>query len=1307
MLMDKSGNIWLSTFDGLIRFDGDKIKVYSNKFYPEIISNRFVSIFEDVEGNIFAFSEINVAYRIELKTDKLSVVGVNGKKADVYSMSGTPDGRILFSTTNGLFKSTQTDSTKNVLSADFDDDVFVAFEDKWGFFWYEDSNQQLVRFKNGKAEVLSELLPNSLRFFDFELSDSRGWLTWRNSLIEFGKDGYKIIEFPQLEIENTIVSVSHFPDEDLLIIGSNNEGMKQYDLNTGQFSSLKVSGSPLLPKNHNKAQNYQNLIPTSDGVFDLDNLDPIFTSKTYPITGVQVDEFDKIWVSTNGNGLFSLSKSHFNTYTTDLNSNIYPILEDHNNTFWVGTFGGGAFSLSKDKFQKLNLHNSIEDKFIISSFALSDGSILFGAHSSYVYQVSQSGKIDKHRLPSKDNQYISTIFEDSKGNIWIGSSRGLFLKNHNEPSFKNASLIGLEGNPRVRYIAETPDSSIWLSTKGAEIVRIHGENTHYIHLDTTGGSVITRAIVYDPFMSASPKDYYLWVTSDSKGMYLLHVQDNEISTTVITQNDGLIANTIHTIIFDEKFNFWMSSNTGLSFISRDMMNDFLEGNLKSLSPINFTERDGLPNNEFNGGVQSTGFASSNGYLYFSNQKGLVEVDPKRVISEPENSSVVIQDVYINDEPISIPADSVVHLAAGSYDVKIYFSIHSRYSSTRKHIYYSTDIENPVWRTTETGRPLVLASVNPGKHHFLFQDHGVNSPQNANIASIVIDINNYWYNTKLAWALYLTLAVVVGYLINAFRIKAINERNSRLGELVETRAKQLQKELEASLIESKKLVSDLSSRNQIIKRIHEVLRQPSILLHDSLTVWKKNQGVNLPSTSTSSLNELILQSKTISEKIERSIATVSSLEGELILNPEEINLNNLVHNVADDLKNKSIAYQARTSYSFADSNNYVYMDGFITQVALTDMVAILLSESAESSAKLSVMANQKTAGIRISIKKANQSHVKAIAQLLSEDEQMDTSFEWLLDLTAIVRRLQKNGCKITSSKRDEKYYVIKLELPLLKSRPIKEFETENVVESESSVDKFQIALFDSKTDYSTIIADNLLPDCNISVMSRNRIKQYAKVIDNSDLVLLDSGFTYANPIQLIEEARSRDKASNTTIVMTTNSFFSEAQNEALRAGADMYITKAMSNEAIVAQIRSFINVRKRLNSTFESHTKKLAGAYSDISRADREFAKSSLELIKSNLSDPEFNVETLSSLMKVSRTSLSRRIKKITENSPSDIIKEVRILKAMELLQTRNNNISEVAYACGYNSLSYFSQAFKNHTGKSPSDWVEVKLMSET
>ena len=1304
IIKDSQGYLWFTTFDGLVRFDGTKIKLFNSAHYDVIKNNRFISLLEDGDGNVYANSEIRTTYIVDKESGNVSVLKDGANDAFVYYMSRALDGHIIFATKNGIYRSNGTANLEPVLPDEDSQNVFIAYQDQWENYWFVNDFQQLIRYKNGSYERIPLEEPNTLRYSDFLTRDNHGFITWKNQIVEFTQNSYQIHSLDEISIHNSIISIHPSTKSNELFIGTNNDGYQRWNNETGQIRPLDLPGIPLFRQNSRNALVTDNILATTKGLYNVKDGSAIFESSIHSIAGVTAINEHEFWIATDGDGLVHIKKSPFKNFVPGSLSNVYAIAPNKKGNIFVGTFGAGAYLLKNGVFSKISLHNDIEDKYITSIATLNDGRTVFGANSRYLYVYSPKGETSKEKLPIDENQLLSALYEDFDNQLWMGGSRALYIQKSNS-SFTNADILTLRGVPQIRHITQTPDSTMWISTQGMGLITMKNRVPDYVYQRLGLSDIVTRAIVYDPYLSNSVSDFYVWVTTESHGLHLIHSENNELSVREIKADQGLIENTIHTVVFEGEKALWLSSNQGLSRISRDNLTSFLAGTSQVLHSRVFKDRDGLPDNEFNGGVQQTGFAAADGNLYFSNQKGLVSVNPAALIPPSPNSTVVIQDVYANDVPI-YGNDLNMEVSPGEYNLKIYFTIAQSLESRVAPIWYSIgEPKTATWYATDPEKPLVFAQIEHGNHRVNFSaSYPIND--SSDVTSLVVSVRPYWYQSVFAFVLYLIIAISIIAGMVAWRVRYIRNRNRYLEELVTQRSEELQQEQTKNLTASQHLVSELRTRNQIIKNIHEVLRQPSELLHNSLSLWSKNQDVQLSANAKSSLDELIVQSKTISEKLERSIDTVSSLEGEIKLSPEEINLNDLLHSIADSIKNKSITFQARTTFTFADVNQYVIIDGFVVQIAISDLIALMLSSSVDAKTHLALRADHNRIAVILTFSNPNTEHKDVLSRTVETDELDHSEKDWALELTGILRRLKRNKFTIRYNEIDSSHIEVTLETELSKTAPIKEFADSEPVPDVNDSQKTRVAIFDSRTDYSSIIDENLLPECDISVMSRNRIKQYADIIDRSELVLLDSNFTYANPFKLIEEARERAITNNTTIVMTAQTFTSDEQNEALRAGADMYITKALSNEATVAQIRSFISLRRRLNSTFASHNNKLVVTTDGVNRSDKEFAKRVLETIQNNLSDPNFNIEALSKVMKYNRSSLSKRIKKTTQSSPSDILREVRIIKAMELLNSGSSNISEVAFGCGFSSLSYFSQAFKAHTGKSPSDWVEEKLLSE-
>jgi AraC-like DNA-binding protein len=73
-------------------------------------------------------------------------------------------------------------------------------------------------------------------------------------------------------------------------------------------------------------------------------------------------------------------------------------------------------------------------------------------------------------------------------------------------------------------------------------------------------------------------------------------------------------------------------------------------------------------------------------------------------------------------------------------------------------------------------------------------------------------------------------------------------------------------------------------------------------------------------------------------------------------------------------------------------------------------------------------------------------------------------------------------------------------------------------------------------------------------------------------------------------------------------------------------------------------------------------------------------------------------MAMSRPTMHRKIKALTDQSTTEFIRNYRLQKAANLLKNKTGTVSEIAYQVGFDNLSYFSKSFQEKFGKLPSDW---------
>jgi DNA-binding response OmpR family regulator len=204
----------------------------------------------------------------------------------------------------------------------------------------------------------------------------------------------------------------------------------------------------------------------------------------------------------------------------------------------------------------------------------------------------------------------------------------------------------------------------------------------------------------------------------------------------------------------------------------------------------------------------------------------------------------------------------------------------------------------------------------------------------------------------------------------------------------------------------------------------------------------------------------------------------------------------------------------------------------------------------------------------------------------------------------------------------------------------------------------------------------------------------------DLVVSDIMMPYMNGFELCKIMKSTYETSHIPILLLTALSEKTDQLQGLGLGADDYLTKPFDINLLAQRIKSVIRNREIVR---EKALKLIKGEPNEqilSNELNDKFVKKMLEVISTNMANSEFGKEEFASAMNVSTSLLYKKIKSLTDQSPSDFIKTVRLNHAVEFLQSRKYTVTEVSELCGFNSVGYFSTVFRKYYGKSPSEILE-------
>ncbi|MEQ8812087.1 MAG: helix-turn-helix domain-containing protein, partial [Imperialibacter sp.] len=203
----------------------------------------------------------------------------------------------------------------------------------------------------------------------------------------------------------------------------------------------------------------------------------------------------------------------------------------------------------------------------------------------------------------------------------------------------------------------------------------------------------------------------------------------------------------------------------------------------------------------------------------------------------------------------------------------------------------------------------------------------------------------------------------------------------------------------------------------------------------------------------------------------------------------------------------------------------------------------------------------------------------------------------------------------------------------------------------------------------------------------------------DLIISDVMMPVMDGYTLTKKLKEHVGTSHIPVVLLTARADSKDKIEGLVTGADDYLTKPFDGKELAVRIDNLISIRQKLRERIRQQVL-LEPSSAEAMSMDEAFIKKAVTLVENHLADSELNVEWLSDEMAMSRMHLHRKLKALTDQSPSEFIRSIRLKRAHQLIGQRSATVTEIAFEVGFNNLSYFSKCFKEEYGLLPSELEE-------
>ena len=775
ILQAKDGYIWFGTFGGLVRFDGIKFKIFNTINAPAIKSNRITALYEDKNGTLWIGSQSGnlISYKDEIFTSVLEPPIL--PRAAIFFICVDETGAIWIPGGEGLQKfrmdaSGKFSAEKVSLPNEENPSVGSIVRDDADNIWISTANA-LYQYKNGAFQVFSfrDLFP--------KIKNAQGNLA--PSTVKIFIDGKKRLWL----VGNTVLA--RFENGGFVSI------LQKTDANFVLVEN--IDGSFFL-KSENKIYRF-----ADDGLQEvlIDDAENFVRFRL-----MTADREGNLWIGTTGKGLLKYKQQTARTYAkadglTDADA--FFVLEDRDKNLWIGADNLYKFQAGKFEIAAKGNH--------VSAFQGKDGTLWFSA---------QGGKISAYKNGvftdfSKESGIQSErVFEDSKGAFYFQNDEGLLIVRDGK-----REIISPQSNfihTKIQTIIEDREGAVWFGAVNGASRYKDGVFTVFL-----GKDGLSNDNVRDIYEDA---DGVLWFGTYGGG--LNRFKGGKFFP--VTTREGMYEDIVSRIIVDEKDNFWLLGNRGVSVISRSALNDLSDGRIKTIACASYGVSDGMESSEGNGGNFPAGWQASDGRFWFPSIQGVIVIDPK--FSDLPPPPVYIEDVFLGGNQIESSAKIEVAPDTGNLEIH-YTGLHFTKPEQVKFKYKLEGFDTD-WIEVGARRTAYYTQIPAGNYRFLVTASTTNGVWNEQPAAknVTVLSNPIW---KKPWFILLVSILLIILLILFYRLRIFQLEKSR----------QRQQTFSRQLIESQE-----AERKRIAGELHDGLGQTLLIIKNRAFLGTKANNLEV-------------------------------------------------------------------------------------------------------------------------------------------------------------------------------------------------------------------------------------------------------------------------------------------------------------------------------------------------------------------------------------------------------------------------------------------------------------------------------
>jgi ligand-binding sensor domain-containing protein/signal transduction histidine kinase len=580
---------------------------------------------------------------------------------------------------------------------------------------------------------------------------------------------------------------------------------------------------------------------------------------TQRVRQIVFDRDGNLWIGT-GNGVARMTPDGRIDLLARPQAMVLSLFEDSEGDLWIGT-EGGLDRLRDGDVIPIGAAQGAPGGIAMTVREDPAGAMWIGGDEG-LYRIAP-GQLTATRIAT-DHGTVFGIFPDSHGDVWVGARDGSVGRWHGGAF----AWLGRREWERVRGFAETADS-MWLATDNG-MFRIRSDRLENadpvmtgvavsaitpdpggggLWLATESGVMRWRAGGFEPVPPGGPpgntsattiqfdRDRTMWVTTEGAGLWRLRAGKWYGFTT----KDGLYDDLVWRLLDDGRGNFWMSSNRGISSVSRQQLEDRAAGRLAAVDYTLYGEADGMPSRECDGSMDPAGWRSFDGRLWFPTVKGVVAIDPAH-LHPTALADALIDSVRIDGQPQRSAA--ALDVAPGASRLTIAYTAPALRNPERLRFRYRLDGFDRTWNDAGGQRVAQYTNLAPGSYRFVVEAGRDGAWGRA--ATMAIALRPSFYQTRGFYALAIALIVMAIVAVPLVRIRQLRAREHELAARI------------------RKAVSELAEREQRLRDTQAKLVAASRQAgrSDVATAVLHNVGnvLNSVNVSASLINDIVSRFK---------------------------------------------------------------------------------------------------------------------------------------------------------------------------------------------------------------------------------------------------------------------------------------------------------------------------------------------------------------------------------------------------------------------------------------------------------------